>query len=188
MGVTSEVQIVNSALAKLGVERISNMNDTTTRARIMNEQYGKIRNELLYSHPWSFAIKRAELASTVNTPEFGFEYEFTLPTDCLRVLETDLYAPAEWKVEGRFIYSHYDTLKIKYIREETDVTKFTPGFVELLALKLAVDTCYSLVQNASLKATLLDEYKMKVREVRAFNAQEGEGTRFYADSWLNSRA
>jgi hypothetical protein len=187
VAITSEVQICNNALIEVGAQTISALSDTTERARICNEQYFKIRNELLYAHPWNFALKRAELASTVTEPEFEWDTEFTLPSDCLRVLDTDLYKDMDYQIEGRFLYANTDAIKIKYIAEIADVTKFTPGFAECLSLKLAASICYRLTQNATLKESIEAKFERRLKVVRTFDAQEGVGSRIYADSWLNSR-
>lgn len=185
---TSEVEIANSALAKLGSQRITTLDDNNERARVMKEQYTKVRDELLYMHPWNFAIGRSELTALVSpVPEFQWTYYYQLPADCIRVVGTDLYPPSEWAVEGRYLASHYPTIKIKYIKKVADVSKFTPGFAELLALKLAADTAFSITQSTSLRDSLLQQFDKQIRQVRSFNGQEGEGARVYADTWLNSR-
>lgn len=185
---TSEVAICNSALAKVGAGRILSLDDNNDRAKLLKEQYYKVRDELLYSHPWNFATARASLAPSADTPLFDWDYQFPLPSDVLRVYGTDLAKTDEWTVEGRNLMCNYDTVQIKYIKLVTDVNKFTPGFAEVLACKLAADIAYSITQSASLSDMLYKAYEKKLREVRTFDAQEGAGDRVYADSWLNSRA
>lgn len=185
----TDVAICNSALAKIGAERILSLNDNSVAARICKEQYSKVRDELLYDHPWNFAMGRAELAAAVSAPLFDWGYQFPLPSDALRVVDTDLpKVGAKWHVEGRVILCDSETLKIKYIRQVTDASQFTPGFAEVLATKLAADICFSLVQSVQLKSELFAEYERKLRTARSFDAQESMGDRVYADSWLKARA
>lgn len=183
----SETSICNSALAKVGAERIISLDDSNPRAVLMKEQYEKIRDELLYSHPWNFAIKRQELGLISQEPLYGFPYQFQLPNDCLRVIGTDMEGPSAWKVEGRKILCNYSTLNIQYISNSADAQDFSPAFVEALACKIAADVCYSLVQNASLKEVLMRDAQLKIAQARSFDAQESMGDRVYADTWLNSR-
>lgn len=183
----SDVAICNSALAKIGAERILSLSDDNPRALVMSEQFPKVRDNLLYSHPWKFAIKQQELALLSTTPLIKFTYQFQLPNDCLRVIGTDLPGAAEWQEEGRVILCNFSTLKVRFISNSTDYANYTPGFVEALAAVLAADVCYSLVQNAALKSELVKESEMKVRQARSFNAQESGGDRVYADTWLTSR-
>lgn len=184
----TDVAICNSALAKIGVERILSLNDNSVAAKICKEQYEKIRDELLYSHPWNFAMARVALAPLVTPPIFGWDHQYQLPADALRVVDSDLCQPAQWHVEGRLFMCNSEAAAIKYIRKVTDASQFTPGFAEVLATKLAADISFSLVQSVQLKATLEDEYERKLRTARSFDAQESMGDRVYANSWLTARA
>lgn len=182
----TELGIVNSALIKLGVEIISALPGTTRQGAIANEQYAKIRDELLYEHPWNFAIKRATLVATVNIPEFDFAYEYTLPADCLRVWATQ-YEEDFYQVEGTKLYSNYSNLKIRYISKVTDASIFSPQFAELLSLKLAADLAFILVQSNTLKGTLLQEYITKLRDARSHDGQENPSYPLTDDLFIESR-
>lgn len=184
----SEVAICNSALIKLGVETISSLLDNSRQAMLCNEQYAKMRNKLLYSHPWNFAIKRAALVATVAEPIYEFAYEYTLPADYLRVWDTQ-YGPDKdfYQVEGDKLYSNYSTVNIKYISKITDTTKFSPSFDECLSLVLAIDLEFSLVQSNSFKNTLLQELEQTLRDTRSFDAQENPSYPYQDDVFLNAR-
>ena len=184
---TTDVTICNNALIKIGASRISALSDLSEKARILQEQYNKIRRDLLYAHPWNFAIKRDTVAADATPPLFEWDNRFALPSDCLRVLSTD-QDPGEWHVEGRFIVANSSTLNISYIKDEADASTFTPGFAEVLSLKIAVDICYALTQSTTLLDGLMKQYERKLATVRSFDAQESLGDRIYADSWLNSRS
>ena len=187
MPITSTA-ICNSALAKLGAERILSIDDDNVRAKILKEQYGKIRDELLYSHPWNFAIARLSLAAAVTPPLFDYGFSYPLPADCLRVVGTDLHVEDRWTVEGRNLLCDYGELMVKYIKQVTDEALFTPGFVELLALKLAADLAFAITQSSSVESNANAKYEARLRQIRSFDSQEGNGDRVYADTWLNSRS
>lgn len=182
----TDLGIVNSALIKLGVETISALPGTTRQGILANEQFSKIRDELLMEHPWNFAMKRATLTATGATPEFEFSYEYSLPADCLRVWSTQ-YAEDFYQVEGGKLYSNYSDIKIKYIAKITDATKFSSIFSELLSLKIASDLCYVLVQSNTLKGVLLQEYAVKLRDARSHDAQENPPYLLMDDIFINSR-
>lgn len=59
--------ICNSALAKIGAPSITAITDSNKRAEFCNLMYSKVRDKLLKSHPWNFAIKRAVLAYDKDT-------------------------------------------------------------------------------------------------------------------------
>ncbi len=187
MAVTS-TSICNSALAKIGAERIVSLDSDNNRAKLLKEQYEKLRDELLYAHPWNFAIARVQLAGLVSAPLFDFSNQFQLPSDCLRVVGSDIPKDADWQVEGTVLVCNYDAVQIKYIRQITDTSKFTPAFAEVLACKIAADVCYAITQSTTLQKNLDEKYEKQLRQARSFDAQESVGDRVYADSWLNSRS
>ena len=43
---TTEVSICNSALIKVGAERITSLSDSNKRAQLCSEQYSKMRDEV----------------------------------------------------------------------------------------------------------------------------------------------
>lgn len=180
------VEICNSALIKVGAQRILSLTDANERARVMNEQYQKVRDELLYSHPWNFAIARAAL-SPVAAPEFGFSNAFQLPTDCLRVVETDLPKDAKWDIEGSKFVCNYSEVRIKYIKRSTDTSRYSAAFCEALSFRLAADIAYQLTQSTSLADSLWQKAEQRLALARTFDAQESQGDRVYSDTWLNAR-
>jgi hypothetical protein len=183
----SDVGIVNSALIKLGVETISALTDNSRQADIMEEQYEKIRDALLYDHPWNFAMTWTELADgddTHDNPDYTYMHD--LPADCLRVWSVE-YADEDYEVLGGKLYCDSEDINIKYIKKVTDPTLFTPAFAEALALKLAADNCFALVQSNSLKATFLEEMRRYLPTVRSADAQENPAKMLQQDIFLNAR-
>lgn len=186
MAITS-TSICNSALAKVGAERILSLDENSVNARLCKEQYAKVLNDLLRAHPWNFAIKRVQLSASTTEPVFGYAYKYGLPNDCLRVLGVEFEETIEWVKEGRFILSDYETMKIRYVSSDIQPGDFDTNFAEALATRLAADICFSLNQSTSLKDTLTKEAEFRLAQARSFDAQEGSPPRVYADEWLTSR-
>lgn len=189
MGVTSVTDIQNSALIKLGAERIGSENENNNRARLVKEQYPKIRDDLLRAHPWKFARTRAELVPISPKPNNFPEWlhVFQLPSDCLRIILTSLPDTAPWDTEqGKFL-ANETPVTIKYIQRVTNVTLFDDNFCEVLAWALACDIAYALTQSSAVKTVADASYKMKLMEARSFNAQQGSSPRVSSDDILNSR-
>lgn len=182
----SVVGICNSALVKIGGELISTLSDDTKRARLCNEQYEKKRDEVLYSHPWNFALTRTTLSPDVAEPEYEYAYQYSMPSDCLRVyrMEDD---SIEFKVEGRKILCDESSLSFLYIAKIVDVTKFTPLFCEALSYALAEDLAFSLRNSVPLAKSMAEMREQVMRRARSLDAQEGTPERITADEWLNAR-
>lgn len=184
---TSSLEIANSALIKIGAERIVAMSDNNARALIMSEQYDKCRRRLLIAHPWNFAIRRLELGENATTPINQWAHAYDLTTTVLRVLEINDDSSAQWVVEGRQVLSDESECIIKYIYDVTDTTQFSKYFEEVLALLLAADTAMTLKNNATHAANLYAAYKQALSEARTFDAQEGSNLQVEADLFLNAR-
>lgn len=183
----SDVAICNSALVKVGAKRITTLADNTPEARLCSEQYGKVRDDLLRSHPWNFAIKRAQLTVS-TTPVFYYTHSFTIPADCLRILNIiELDDTTEWRKEGNQILCFEPGLSLTYISQVTNTTLHDAIFDEVLALKLAHDICYALTQSTTLKQLLAEEYKAALKDARTFDAQESSVRTVWSRDFFNSR-
>ena len=84
----SVVDICNEAMDLLGAATITSLTENSKEARLCNRRFETVRDHVLRAHPWNCAITRKELAKDSDAPAFGFNHQFTLPTDpfCLRVL------------------------------------------------------------------------------------------------------
>ena len=175
----TEVSICSNALRRLGDSPITALTDNTERARLCNAFYADSRDAVLRSHPWNFAITRATLAQLSSTPSYGFDYQYSLPTDpfCLRVLEME-YSDYIFKIEnssseGRVLLTNESTAKILYIGRITDPVKFDSMFVDTLTEKLAVDLAYPISGSVQFQAQMEKLYKSKLSEARSIDGQEG---------------
>lgn len=178
--------ICNSALTKVGANRILALTDDSVEGRVCREQYSKIKKSFLRGHLWNFATRRASLNLLTTEPVYEFAYQYSLPVDCLRVVSVEGEGQFPWKVEGRYLLTDNPEANIKYIANVAE-GMFDDSAAEALAYALAVDICIPLTQSDARKKVLADEALKALREARTFDAQEGAGDRVYADTWLNAR-
>ena len=183
----SAVQICNLALAKIGEEQITSLTDNSKAARRCNLVYEPMRDVVLRSHLWNFAIKRVALATSGDSPAYEYTTKFALPTDFLRLVDTNLLPGSEYKVEGKFILAHASTLSIRYVSQVTDPNEFDWLFIESLAARMAAELAISLTDNRQLSVDLFNLYQGKIAEARSIDAQEGSPDNITADTWLESR-
>lgn len=185
---TSSVVICNSALVKVGAERINSLSDSNQRARLCNERYDPLRKETLASHPWNFALKRTTPSVDGTAPDWEFTKRYALPSDCLRLLKTNLDYLDDWVVENGYILTDQSDLSLLYIFNQTDTTAFTPVFEEALAFRIAIDLAYNLVKSTTLADSMLKGYDRWIRLARSFDAQEGQSVRrVEANEWYDAR-
>lgn len=183
----SETSICNSALIKVGSPRIADISEQSKSGILCQEQYSKLRDQVMAAHPWNFAIKRASLALLPNAPLFDYSNAFRLPDDCLRVLRVS-DPLLEFKIEGTQLLCDSSVVLIRYISQVTDPTQFEPSFLTALEFRLAAELAYGLTQNATLAQTLYQAYVKELAEARSTNSQGG-GTpdAVWAEDWLLRR-
>lgn len=194
---TSEVQIANSALTKIGERKIVSFDDDSKAARACAAQYPIARDALLRRYRWNFAKERVQLAPENGAPAFGFEKKFLQPADCLHVI--GIYDEGEpqnnytssripWKVEGRYILCDENPLPIFYIKKVTDPTQFDPLFSEALAWSLALDLAYDLTSGPDYIVRAQDKLTEVTQAAKKANAFEGTPETFIAGEWVDAHA
>jgi hypothetical protein len=183
---SSKIEIINRALIKLGADPITSLSDDNKRSKVANIVFEGVLKELLRSHPWNFAVSKAQLASNVATPSFGFYYSYPLPSDCLRVLAID-GGVDEFKIENGNLLTDSFTADILYIKFIDDPNLFDSSFSSLLTIKLAMEMCYSITGSTSLLGALMDEFARAKREAKQIDAQEGTPDQWYGFTWFESR-
>jgi hypothetical protein len=196
----SQVEIANRALTKLGAARIISFADDNKQSRSVNSMFNVVRDAELRAHLWSFTIKRDSLPALTTTPAWGYDYEYQLPSDCLRLLEVDDIYPGpnlddyrnantqEFTIEGRKILTNKDApLKIRYVSRVADTTQWDATFVEAFACRLAMEMCEDLTQSNSKKESVKDDYDTAIMMAIRANAIELPPQDLPDDSWVMSR-
>lgn len=160
----SSAVICNIALDKLlqtNEQPVTNIESPTTETeKICARHYDFSRRKALRRKPWNFALKRAKLLQSTETPEFGFDYQYNLPVDFIRlanIFEDDDSLkepefPEPFEVEGGKILTNGDAgavLRIRYVWDFTSVVKMDPLFIDLLAVMLAKDMAYKFTSSQS---------------------------------------
>ena len=174
----SVVDICNSALNLLGASTISSLTEDSKNARLCNQRYEPIRNRTFRSHAWNFATKRVQLAKDSTSPVVEFANQYTLPSDCLRVLKahtgtTDsIKDDLPYVVEGRKIKTDEGTIFLVYIALITDPNLYDSYFNEALSAALAADIAYAITNNATLSNNYQAIADERLREARFIDATE----------------
>ncbi len=168
----SQVEIANRALTKLGAARIISFDDDNKQARAVKSMFEIVRDSELRAHLWSFSVKRTSLAALTTTPTWGFDYEYQVPADYLRLVQVnDVYpgpslddyrnaSVAEYVVESRKILTNLSApLRIRYVARIEDTTQWDATFVEAIASRLAFEMCEDLTQSNTKKDSARQDYR-----------------------------
>tara|TARA_R100001015_G_C4538959_1_gene103449 strand:+ start:92 stop:679 length:588 start_codon:yes stop_codon:yes gene_type:complete len=192
----SKVEICNSALNMLGASNITDITEDSKNARLLNQRYDPIRDAVFRTHTWNCLIKRVQLAQDSDTPTHEYAKQYTLPADCLRVLKigghhdgssSDLDDGQVFKIEGRKLLTDEATIYLIYIAKITDVNEYDTLLQEAIATRLAAELAYAVTSNATLAATLADQYEKKIKEARFVDATEGTAEVIDSSTFINSR-
>jgi len=138
----SDVSVVNMALALLGENRIDALDDDDSEtAGYVIDVYEPTVCAALTSFPWSFATgwtaQLSPLSAAAESPTY--QYEYTLPADCLSVERTDVDQDSWALVKGR-LQSNRASLRLYYIArvpENLWSAQFAESVSYLLAGRLA---------------------------------------------------
>lgn len=172
----SETDILNNALILIGEQPVLTADNQTTAGRRFLQIYPIARNSLLRAHNWNFAITRTTLAALSDTPEWGYNYQYQLPSDLLKLLQVNSYYAnmnagyynqednSPYKIEGSKILTDFVApLKIRYLKSITDTASYDACFVELLSIKVAI----KLVEDLKNDSAMIDRLSQMYREVKS---------------------
>jgi hypothetical protein len=183
---TSNVQIVNNALVRLGASSIISLTENSEAARAANLVYEQVRDAVLRDHLWNFAMTRVSLAANATAPAFGYVYSYALPIDCLRVLQLEEKSMI-YKIEGRNLLTDESPARIIYVKRVEDPNQFDVMFTEALSARIAAELAITLVESNSLYQNMMEVYRMKITDARSIDGQESGEPEIVSDTWLDSR-
>jgi hypothetical protein len=192
---SSSTQIVNLALSRIGQKPIASLNDTNNAAVLAKLIYDDMRKAVLRTVPWKFALKRAELAELSDAPTYEWDHQYQLPTRALYVVSTSMDQDGDggtgeqWDVEGRTIVTDAGSpIKVTYIEDIEDVTKFDPLFVDVLAERLAAELVYAITKQSAARDRHFQIYAAKIDNAAAADGQQGSQVIIESNSLVNARA
>ena len=196
----SQVEICNRALIKLGANTITSISDNSKPARTLGALWDSIRRTELSKRYWNFAISRAILPALADSPTWGFANAFQLPNDFLKIVQvSDLFISpglsdyrtgdeSPYAIEGKTLVTDFAApLKIRYIQDVTDTGSFDVQFIEVMASKLAYESCYAITQSRDGQRQAAEDYSLAVKEAARCNALSRPPAEIPDDSWVLGR-
>ena len=172
----TRVSISNLALTILGADRVTSLEDNSENARRLTAIYDQCLEDVLRAHPWNFAITRQTLAQLSTVPVFGYDLEYQVPGDCLRVLEvndgTNLIT--DFKIEGRKLLTNDSTVNIKFISNITDPNQYTSQFAFVLSTRIAMELAYAITNNKATMELMANLYASRLQTAKETDAQESD--------------
>ena len=184
----SATELCNQALGRIGSQRLNDLaTDTSVQAIHCRLHYEQTRDALMQTHNWRFAVGRSVLSASTVTPDFEWNFQYVLPDDYLRQL--GLYKTENsFIIEGNRLLTNDDEANLVYIRSITDSAKFSPLYIEVLVLQLAIKLVMPLAQDKTLRRELQDEVDRVLARAEMVSKTEGNSVgRADLNTWINAR-
>lgn len=190
----SQTDVVNLALTSLGQDRVININDDTESARVIRANWDLALDYLLSSHPWKFAIVRAELAALAAPPLNTWSLQYRLPEDCLKLVQvsTDwiFYSTdvPSFELEGGMILTDEGApLPVRYVTRINNTGLWPAQFARTMAMQLAADCCEKLTGSSTKGEKAMVERERTITTAKRMSAIERPPQRPNESSWLRAR-
>ena len=175
MSTATAVSICSNALLMLGSQTINDFDDMMNldRAKLCANLYPTVRDDMLRSHPWNCAIKRAVLSPDAVAPAFGYDHSFELPSDFLRVVEVGTSgSQIDYLVEGRTVQANTTVLELRYVfRNEVEST-WDSTLVKVVTLAMSAALAYPVTQSTAKETAQEQKLEAALRRARAVDGQE----------------
>lgn len=203
----STIDICNLALAHLGeIPNISSIDppEGSAHAEKCERFYPIARDAALEMRNWSFALKRVQLAQVPdNATHWAFKY--ALPSDIIRPIAIPVpgfafnveFLPSaigstkpnssDFITEGGFLYTNTDDAQLLYLFRLTDVTKFTPLFVNSVAWLLASYLAGAITRDMDIKQWCYQMFERELGLSAQSMANGSQTTNHHVPSWISSR-
>ena len=188
--VTSKTDICNLSQDLLSGETLLDIDAPTTAVEsLLARWYDQCRKQCLREYPWKFAAKRQILAKSATAPVFGYTAAFPLPNDFVRLLTIESsdggvqILPEDYQIESHLgskailMSTEATSLRLRYVHDIEDVTKFDSMFISYLAMTIALATAYKITESGGSVERIASLQKQQGQMARAISGQERPPTR-----------
>lgn len=170
----TNISICSKALLKIGASGITSFEDGTAEAEVAGSLYPYIRDALISSYPWSFALAQTKLARLDETPVADFSYAYLLPSDFLRIVSAGCGNKSRglsYRIVRECLYSNLPQINLTYLRRP-DEDSFPAYFCEALINKLAYEFCIPLTESSTRAEFLSKIAEDSISRARSVDAQQ----------------
>lgn len=196
----TKLGLYNEALGHLMERRLSSLSEAREPRRVLDDYWDRVVGHCLGRHFWKWAKRVVSVdASTIVTPQFGWQYAFDLPTDWIRTYQVsaeETFTPPLWDYaeEAGFIFASYTPLFVSYISNDPtygmDMGKWPDFFSDYVALRLATQACKRITSKPDLlqgaEGLMKEENRARLRAAStdAMNDPPGQPP---TGTWARSR-
>lgn len=188
----SIASICNVALGMIGEESIGLITEDTPGATACNVFWETSRDATLAGMHWSFCTKRVELSQSSTTPDFGWSYQYPLPSDLLEPITINEGTEAQWAIEEANLLTNESEVELLYSAKITDVAKWSALFIDAFATRLAADIVPRVKRDFGLQQKLMQLFDYKLSKAQSWDSSRRYDVQQYDQDpdnypWLNAR-
>lgn len=177
---SSDISICTSALLMIGADEISSFDDETREAKLCANLYPTTRDSLLQQHPWRFSLGQSSLARLVDTPLYGYDYAYQLPSGFLRVIEAER---GDFAIYEDVIYSNQPSLNITYQFRPAE-TSMPAYFTRVLELKMSEILAVSVSEELAKSNVFAEKVRQEVIRARSIDSQQQTNFEIESNNFL----
>lgn len=170
----TKISLCSKALLKIGASTITSFEEGTAEAEVAANLYPCIRDALLSSYPWSFAVTQVRLPRLAAAPLADYNYAYQLPNDFVRVISAGMGGKGRgitYRIAENSLHTDMPNVILTYIFRP-DENSFPAYFSEALIAKLSFEFCIPLTESTSRAEFLSKLADDIVSRARAVDAQQ----------------
>lgn len=184
----SDVSICSNALLMLGAKPISSLSENNDKARLAANLYEPVRNYVLRRHPWNCAVKRVALAPDTDVPAFDWDFQFTLPSDFMRVLSVgESGNESAFEIESGKLMCDDNPALLRYIWRNDNPATWDDMLVWGVTISMKAVFAYPVTQSTSLEQLVEAALVDVLKQARAVDGQDGTPPTLGDTPLLNAR-
>lgn len=199
MGISSIVQIYNLALNACGERsNISLPTENSRRAEVCNLWYEPVLEQVLSAAPWPEATKilyAAETAEKADSdwletePRPGYQYAYTLPTDCLRPQYLADFTKFQISILGDVKVLNTNTFQaiLVYTANITNISLWSAELRMAIVYALSAHVCMAISGKPTRTKMLIDRANQFILDARISAANESTEQYESLPEWISGR-
>lgn len=176
----NKIEILNIAFIKIGEPTIVSNTENNLRTNTINAIYDHQKMFCLRLHNWNFALFNVSLYNPILVDGTN---TFQFPSDYLKLVSVD----NEYTIYDNKIYSSADTLNITYLKSNINENLFSPEFIEVFSIKLALELLIKLNDDEHKRNLLENAFISTLENARYTDSSENTLVKEKYGSYINSR-
>lgn len=163
MTTTTSISIASNALLLLGHNQITSFEDAGAGGTVASAFYETSYVALLTLHPWTFAKKKKTLSKLTAKPLNNFQYQYQIPTDCLRVIT--VFPTTDYEIFEDKLYTDASSVDLDYIYRVPE-SFLPPLYRETLEFYLAAKWAIPVTENATNASVYESKFEVLLKKAK----------------------